>query len=938
MSGLPTGTVTFLFTDIQGSTKLWQSYPEEMRKSLLRHDEILKSVIEAHKGYIFKTVGDAFCAAFHTAIDGLNAALNSQLALQKENWTTPKPLLVRMALHTGESQERDNDYYGQTLNRAARLESIAFGGQVLISLVTAELIRDSLPDKTNLKDLGLHRLKDLTRPESVFQLLHPDLPLEFPPLKSLNAHIHNLPIQPTPLIGREKEQETIKAMLDDVNTRVVTLTGPGGIGKTRLALQTAAENIENYRHGVFFIDLSSVFNTEMVMPVIAETMHIKESGTQSVFHNIVEYLKNKHVLLVLDNFEQIINAELQIVELFTECPLLKILITSREPLHVRGEKAFAIPPLTFPKLEKNKSIEKLTQFEAVRLFIESALSVKQDFRINNDNAPAVAEICSRLDGIPLAIELAAARTKLLPPNAILKRLEHSLNLLTSGPHDLPERQRTLRATIGWSYDQLDENLKKFFRTLSVFRGSFTLESAESILLKIGGEESGMLNSIESLLDKSLLLQTTACEEPSFHILETIRDYGREKLKENNEIESVMELYTAYFLNLAETASNNMEGGDQVTWLNKLNSNMENLRSSLGWFAKTGDCESSLKMAGFLWESWQIRGYLTQGRNTLKQILNRCRDYAQKNAAQTLLGQVLLGAGVLARHQGDYSESENFLRQCLTIYKDSGDEKGQAQTIHELGWTSYRNNRLDDAFESFKKCRSIAGRLNLTTLKEKAEMGIGTINWRKNNIVEAESAFKGCIKAFSKYENYRSLAQATGNMAIIAAQKKNFKEAEKYFEDAAAIYEKLADRDNLKITYNNLGYMNYIKEDYSGAKKYYGKLLNYSRESGDIRLMSTAKIGLAEIFLKIGYIHKAEEMAQEAVKDVEDLSDGIEEGAAYRVLGAVNINLEKRDEAETYLKKSIEILKKTGDKEELNIALKLFKEIEQKKRKEEENEK
>ncbi|NOY08099.1 MAG: tetratricopeptide repeat protein [Spirochaetes bacterium] len=930
MSALPTGTVTFLFTDIQESTRLWQNFPEEMRKSLSRHDDILRTVIQNHDGYIFKTVGDAFCAAFHTALDGINAALKCQLLLQKETWTTPKPLLVRMILHTGEAEERGKDYYGQTLNRAARMESTGHGGQILISLVTAELVRDSLPDKTSLKDLGIYRLKDLTRPESIFQLLHPDLPVDFPPLKSLDVHIHNLPIQPTPLIGREKEQEIIKTMLSDGNTRVVTLTGPGGIGKTRLALQTAAENIEYYRHGVFFVDLSSVFDTKMLMPVIAETLHIKEFNTNSAFRNITEYLKDKHVLLVLDNFEQIINAELQIVNLFKECPFLKILITSREPLHVRGEKVFAIPPLTFPKPEQYLSIERLTQFEAVRLFIGSALSVKQDFQITNDNAPSVAEICSRLDGIPLAIELAAARIKLLSPNAILKRLEHSLNLLTSGAHDLPLRQRTLRATISWSYDQLDNGLKKSFRTLSVFRGKFDLDAAEFILIKRAGEEYDILDGIESLVDKSLLIQTgTYNGEPSFHILETIRDYGREKLKENNEIEAVMKSYTDYFLKLAETAFSNIEGRDQAKWLNKLNSNTENLRSALGWLSKTGDCNSSLKMAGFLWRFWQIRGYLTQGRNTLTQILDRCADSEEEKTAHALVSQALLGAGVLARHQGDYTESEKLLKKCMLIHKNSNKEKEQALILHELGWTNYRNNKLDEAFEYFNSCKTTADKLKLPILKEKAEMGLGTINWRKNNISEAEAAFKRCIKIFSKYANYRNLAQATGNLAILAAQKGNIAEAEKFFKEAAGIYEKLADRDNLKITYNNLGYMSYINKDYSSANKYYDKLLKYSRESGDIRLMSTAKIGLAGIFLRIGYIRKAEETAQEALKDVEELEGGIEEGAAYRVLGEVNINLGDIDRAKAFFKKSIELLNKTGDKEELDIALKLYKEIEKK---------
>jgi len=932
VSLLPTGTVTFLFTDIEGSTRLWQSYPAEMQKALRRHDEILRNVIEANNGYVFKTVGDAFCAAFHTALEGLNAALQGQFALQRESWETPSPILVRMALHTGEAEERGNDYYGQTLNRVARLESIAYGGQVLVSLVTAELVRDSLPDRVTLKDLGVHRLKDLIRPESVYQLVHPDLRSDFPPPKSLDVHVHNLPIQPIPLIGREKELEIIRTMLADNSVRVLTLTGPGGIGKTRLALQAAAENIERFRHGVFFVDLSSVFNVERIMPVIGETLCIRESNTRSAFQNVVDYLKDKQVLLVIDNFEQLINGELQIVKLFNQCPLVKILMTSREPLHVRGERVFAIPPLTFPKvelqkLEKQVGIDKLTQYESVRLFIETALSVRQDFRINNSNAPAVAEICSRLDGIPLAIELAAARIKLLTPEAILDRLQNSLNLLSSGAHDLPERQRTLRATIGWSYEQLDETLKKTFRSLSVFRGNFTIDAAEFLLSRALDKGLDILDTLESLVDKSLVLRSTEAEnEPEFHMLETIRDYGREKLKENNEIDSIMELYTDYYMNLAKEASENLDGRDQVVWLDKLGGNIENIRSTLGWFLKRNDCRSCLEMAGYLWKFWQVRGYLLQGSNFLKQILSLCRESKNEKPESSLLAVTLLGTGVLARHRGDYSESENYLKESLAIFECNNDLHGVAIVMHELGWTSYRANRFDEAFNYFLNCKIKAGDTGDVILTGKAKLGLGTTKWRQKRIKEAVTFLEDCIKIFTENENYRSLAQAIGNMAIIFAQGGDFERAEMYFREGASIYEKLKDRYNLKISYNNIAYMSFQKKDYTGANKYYGRLLSLSRKTGDIRMMATARVGLAEVFLELGYFDRAEEMAEEAVKDLRPSLEKLELGMAYRILGQVSIRRGEKEKARMLLEKSVVLLRKTGDEEELAAAMGLLQDI------------
>src|SRR5215204_3848317 len=451
-----------------------------MQVALARHDEVLRSAIEERGGYVFKTVGDAFCCAFPTVPDALEAALEIQRRLLSSEWEESRPLLVRMALHTGAAQERDEDYFGPPVNRVARLLSAAHGGQVLLSLPTQELVRDQLPVGTSLRDLGEHRLKDLFRPERVFQVVSPDLPSEFPPLRTLDAYHNNLPLQPTPLLGREKEVSEVCDLLRGEATRLLTLTGPGGIGKTRLALQAAADLLDDFPDGTFFAQLATLTEAELFFSAVAETLGVRETGEQPLDESLKDYLQERRLLLLLDNFEQVLGAAPAVTQLLAGAPGLKVLATSRAPLGLYGEHVFPVPPLALPDLRRPPPLERLTQYEAVSLFVERARALKPDFAITNVSAPAVAEICVRLDGLPLAIELAAARITMLPPKAMLQRLSSRLKLLTGGARDVPERQRTLRATIEWSYALLDEGEQVLFARLAVFSGGRTLEAIEAI--------------------------------------------------------------------------------------------------------------------------------------------------------------------------------------------------------------------------------------------------------------------------------------------------------------------------------------------------------------------------------------------------------------------------------------------------------------------------
>src|SRR5687767_8801154 len=441
-----------------------------MQAALARHDELLRSSIEELGGYVFKTVGDAFCCAFPTAPAALEAALEIQRGLLSSEWEQNEPLRVRMALHVGAAEERDGDYFGPPVNRVARLLSVAHGGQVLLSLPTQELVRDQLPVGTNLRDLGEHRLKVLFRPERVFQLTAPELPSEFPPLRTLEAYRNNLPLQPTPLIGREKEVSEVCDLLGGEATHLLTLTGPGGIGKTRVALQAAADLLDDFSDGTFFVPLATLTEAELFLPAVAETLGVRETGEQPLDETLKDYLSERRMLLVLDNFEQVLGAAPAVTELLAVAPGLKVLATSRTSLRLYGEHVYPVPPLSLPDLKLQPPLERLTQYEAVGLFVERARALKPDFEVTNESAPAVAEICVRLDGLPLAIELAAARIKMLPPKAMLQRLTSRLKLLTGGARDLPERQRTLRGTIEWTFALLDEGEQLLFARLAVFSG------------------------------------------------------------------------------------------------------------------------------------------------------------------------------------------------------------------------------------------------------------------------------------------------------------------------------------------------------------------------------------------------------------------------------------------------------------------------------------
>src|SRR5829696_9146287 len=591
MAGLPSGTVTFLFTDIEGCTDRWERDRQAMAAAVERHIALLDAAIQAHGGVHFKTVGDAVQAAFPTAPHAVAAAVDGQRALLAEDWGAVGPLRVRMALHAGEAiPDARGDYLAAPLNRLSRLLSAGYGEQILLSQAVQQLTRGALPPGADLRHLGEHRLRDLLEPEHVFQLLHPDLPDRFPPLKSLGSRPNNLPRQPTAFVGREAEVRQVVDLLRREEVELLTLTGPGGTGKTRLALQAAAELLEDFADGVFFVPLAPLTASDLVPSAIASALGLRDEGERPLPDRLRDFLTDKQLLLLLDNVEHVSDAASLVADLLAAAPGLEVLATSRAPLRVRAEWEYPVAPLGLPPRQIPPP-EQLVQYEAVRLFVARAQAVKPDFAVDDGNAAAVAEICRRLDGLPLAIELAAARCNLLSPREIAERLDASLATLAAGPRDAPARQQTLRATIDWSYELLSEGDKACFAAFAVFAGGATVAAAETVT---GAE----LDALDRLVAKSLLVRHPYAHAPTrLAMLETVRAHARERFAASADRDAVDERHYRYYRALVERHGSEraLWGRDREQHLAQLDSDIDNLHAGLRWAVHKCDAERALAM-------------------------------------------------------------------------------------------------------------------------------------------------------------------------------------------------------------------------------------------------------------------------------------------------------------------------------------------------------
>jgi predicted ATPase/class 3 adenylate cyclase len=698
---LPSGTLTFLFTDLEGSTHLWEQHPQNMRAAMARHDELIEAAVRQDAGRVVRPrgEGDSRFAVFPRATDALRAAVAIQRLFFAEPWTLP-PLRVRIALHSGEADLRGGDYYGSTVNRCARLRSVAHGGQTLLSQTTYLLARDDLPPGVGLRDLGEYNLKDLERPEHIFQPVVADLQADFPPLTT-PGHIHNnLPLALTSFIGRQREIEELEYLL--WQTRLLTIAGPGGAGKTRLAIRLAQDVKGSFADGVWFIDLAPLSNCGLLSQYVMSVLGMREEVGFSPDQSLLNNLRSKTALLIFDNCEHLLPEMAQMAEkMLSKAPGLRMLATSREKLGVPGEIVWRIPPLSSPNLDEAIAVDRLVQYEAVKLFSDRAAAAKPGFAITRENAEVVAKICARLDGIPLAIELAAARVRVLSVEEILARLADRFHLLVGTRTAIP-RQQTLRALIDWSYDLLTDKERILLRRLSVFAGGWTLGAAEQVCSGQEMEAWEVLDLLTSLVDKSFVVVETQSGHERYRFLETILKFSQERLWESLEAEELRRKHAACFLMVAEDSYGKMWGGEQAHWLGLLDEERDNLRTALERLSQDAGYETALlKMSGSLWKYWEIRGYLSEGRAWLEAALAKnasAPDYWRANG--------LGGAGHLARQQGDYLRARELHEQSLSLFRAGDDRLGAARQLNALGEIAHHLGDYARAMELNKESLSI----------------------------------------------------------------------------------------------------------------------------------------------------------------------------------------------------------------------------------------
>ena len=743
---LPTGTVTFLFTDIEGSTRLMHELGDRYVQAQVDHHAILRAAFKSGDGRELRTEGDSFFCVFESALDACSSAAEAQRGFAAHAWPEGKPIRVRIGLHTGEAPLVGNEYIGLDVHHAARVAAAAHGGQVVISDATRSLVEPSLPEGLSLRDLGLHRLKDLAKPERLFQLVIRGAPDTFPALRTLDSTPNNLPTQLTSFIGREQQVAEARNLLE--RTRLLTLTGPGGIGKTRLSLQIAAEAIQRFPDGVYFVALSAVRDPELVPSAIAQAIGISVSGNQLPLDAVNQHLRDKKVLLVLDNLEQLLPQGAPIfAQLLIANVGVKAVASSRAALHVYGEQEFALEPLHIPDLRSLPSLAALSQFEGVKLFIERAVAAKHDFQVTNENAPAVAGICERLDGLPLAIELAAARIKLFNPTALLTRLESSASVLGTGARDLPGRQQTLDGAIGWSYDLLDDAHRKLFARFSVFARGANLEQAETVCGPASELGIDVLTGLDELAEQSLLRRLPDFDEPRLLMLQVIREYAAERLEQSGENELVHDRHAAAYQTLAETAAPKLFGAERKQWLDRMELDHDNFRAAFDWTMARGKVAEAMCLGAASWRFWQMRGHLREGRMRLDALLampatrqhpaerakaleaagglaywqgemdacqvyyDECLELARASGDKTAIANALYNDSFPANvTTNDVPKALRLLNEALPMYRDLGDEPGVSQCLWSLGQCYYQQGQVDAARDSIDQAIALFRRL------------------------------------------------------------------------------------------------------------------------------------------------------------------------------------------------------------------------------------
>jgi predicted ATPase/class 3 adenylate cyclase len=790
---LPTGKVTFLFTDIEGSTKLLHRLGDEYADVLATHRRLLRAAFTRHDGCEVDTLGDGFFVAFNKAFDAIAAALDAQRALRAEDWPHGDAVLVRMGIHSGEPMVVDDNYVGIDVHRAARICDAAHGGQVILSEGTFARLSPDQKHEISVKDLGAHRLKDLEHPELILELTPADLPAEFPPLRSLRPPT-NVPQQLEPLIGRHDDLQALRSKLLDNGVRLVTVTGPGGIGKTKLCVAVALDLLDDFTSGAFFVDLTTVTTADLVASRIAQDLHVPVEGDRQALDVLVEHLGDKHVLLVLDNFEQALGASSVVRRLLQSSPNLTVLTTSRVLLSIQGETEYALAPLGLPN---DGTSDEVKRSDAARLFAERAAKARPGFEITEENASTIAAICNLLDGLPLALELAAARVKLMSPESLLGRLDNRLKLLTGGSRDAPARHRALRTTIDWSYDLLSPSERALFRDLSVFSDGASLEAAEYVV----GDEANVLDGLAALVDHSLVRQRDD-EVVRFSMLQTIRDYALELLENHGGEAAVRDRHAHFYLELAESFAAGV--GNETTAHARIDIEHDNMRAALTWWLGRADerpepnAGLALRLAVALGPFWYRHGHAVEGSVWLDRTLaNRVEglEDARANGLRLL--------GVLMDQRGDLERAARLFEEALASFRSIGDRVHEGACLNSLGVVARSSRDFERAESLLTESVAIRRELQDSSGMSSSLSNLGILYMDLGETQRARELFEETMKLDEERGDEWGVAVTSLNLGVANLELQEVQPADEMVKSSVQSFVKLGDLDGVAEGFEGL---------------------------------------------------------------------------------------------------------------------------------------
>lgn len=892
MNSLPTGTVTLLFTDIEGSTKLLQQLGERYARILAAHHEILRACFEKHHGRIVDTQGDSFFVCFARAMDAVNAAVDAQRALHTHAWDETIRVRVRMGLHTGEPTRAEDKYVGLDVHRAARIGAAGYGGQILLSETTHALVKNALPQDVTARDLGEHRLKDLRALKRLYQLVIPELLSDFPPLKTLDARPNNLPAQLSSFVGRERELDELASILQ--TTRLLTLSGAGGAGKTRLSIQLAEKMLDAFPDGVWFIELARVSDAALIPQTIATALGVRDEAG-NLAQTLTNYLERKTLLLVFDNCEHLIDAAAQHAENFLRAaPNLKIVATSREALNLAGEHIFHVPSLPLPDTKRSLSPDELSQSDATRLFTERATAANNHFRVTEQNAPLIAQICRRLDGIPLALELAAARVTALSVEQIAARLDDVFRLLTGGSRTAMPRQQTLAAAIDWSYNLLSNPERALLSRLSVFAGGWTLDAAEQICASAGLEQLDILDLLTQLVNKSLVIAEYGTDGATrYRFLETIRQFARYCLYKAEAVELVSDRQLEFFGAFAETARAQLRGPEQITWLERLDAEHDNLRAALLWALSDNPTRAAqaLRLTGALWMYWDARGYFQEG-------LQWCeRALAASDAQNSARVQTMFGAGGAVSRLGNLERMIQVCQEALTLARSLQDERNIAEALLGLGYISMYLGETARADEMLPQALAIYNALGDKDDIGRAQGPFAQRALAQGDYARAAKLYSKSLELFRQVGDVREIAGALNNLASVMRIQGDLPHAHACAQEALELYIALADKHGIATSQRELGAIARAQGDLSYAQEQFEASRALFEEMGDRGCLMELEVASAALLCDAGENTRAAEQAQRVIADAETLGWSSGLSAAQNILARLALADEKTERAQ-----------------------------------------